>query len=272
MSGLDEITTDGFLGGRLTIAQPAGGYRAAADPVLLAAAVAAKPGQAVLELGCGAGVASLCLGWRVTGLVLAGLEVQPAYAALARQNAAANRQNLEVFEGDLAAMPAALRSRTFDHVIANPPFFASGSGTAARDPGRETAQREATPLGEWIGAGLRRLRPGGWLTLIQSAERLPDILAAFGRRAGSVTVLPVAARPGRVAGRIILTARKGGRAPFRLLAPFVLHEGEAHLRDGDDYAADARAVLREGAALPGLDTRAVNLPAGTRPASCAGAA
>lgn len=254
MFGPEEITTDGFLGGRLTIAQPVAGYRAAADPVLLAAAVQARPGQAVLELGCGAGVASLCLGWRVTGLALAGLEVQPAYAALARQNAAANSQDFEVFEGDLAAMPAVLRSRTFDHVIANPPFFAAGSGTAARDPGRETAQREATPLEDWIEAGLRRLRSGGWLTLIQSAERLPDILAALGRRAGSVTVLPVAPRAGRAAGRVIVTARKGGRAPFRLMAPFVLHEGEAHLRDGDDYGAAARAVLRDGAALPGLDT------------------
>ncbi|WP_413872742.1 tRNA1(Val) (adenine(37)-N6)-methyltransferase [Albidovulum sp.] len=254
MFGLDEITTDGFLGGRLSIVQPAAGYRAAADPVLLAAAVQARPGQAVLELGCGVGVASLCLGWRVAGLALAGLEVQPAYAALARQNAAANRQDFEVFEGDLAAMPAVLRSRTFDHVIANPPFFAAGSGTAARDPGRETAQREATPLGDWIDAGLRRLRPGGWLTLIQSAERLPDILAALGRRAGSVTVMSVAPRPGRAAGRVIVRARKGGRAPFRLMAPLILHDGPAHLRDGDDYSAEARAVLREGAALPGPDT------------------
>jgi tRNA1(Val) A37 N6-methylase TrmN6 len=59
MFGPEEITTDGFLGGRLTIAQPVAGYRAAADPVLLAAAVQARPGQAVLDLGCGAGVASL---------------------------------------------------------------------------------------------------------------------------------------------------------------------------------------------------------------------
>ena len=35
MSGNDDATTtDGFLGGRLTIAQPVAGYRAAADPVL----------------------------------------------------------------------------------------------------------------------------------------------------------------------------------------------------------------------------------------------
>lgn len=248
----EETTTDAFLGGRLRIVQPATGYRAATDPVLLAAAVPARAGQAVLELGCGVGVASLCLGSRVPGLRLVGLEVQPAYAALARRNAAANGQAFEVHEGDLAAMPAALRAQAFDHVIANPPYFEATSGTPARDVGRETAQREATPLALWVAAGLRRLRPGGWITLIHSADRLPDILRTLPVGAGGVTVLPVAPRPGRAANRVLVAARKGARAPFRLLAPLVLHEGVRHLRDGDDFSAAATAILRGGAALPVL--------------------
>ena len=252
MFGEDEITTDAFLGGRLQIAQPVHGYRAATDPVLLAASVPARAGETVLELGCGVGVASLCLGRRVAGLRLSGLELQPAYAALARRNAGANGLSFEVHEGDVAAMPLGLRSASFDHVIANPPYFGAASGTPARDAGRETAQREATPLADWIAAGRRRLKPGGWLTLIQAADRLPDILSAFDAGAGSVTVLPIAPRAGRPAGRVIVAARKGGRSPFRLLAPLVLHEGAAHLADGDDYSALARAVLRDGAGLPDL--------------------
>jgi hypothetical protein len=78
--------------------------------------------------------------WRAgAGAALTGLERQPAYAALARENAARNGMALDVVEGDLAAPPPALR-RTFDHVIANPPYFGPGSGTPARDPGREAAR------------------------------------------------------------------------------------------------------------------------------------
>lgn len=244
-----ELTEDGFLNGRLRIAQPKGGYRAAMDPVLLAAAVPAKPGESVLELGCGAGVASLCLGARVAGLRLTGLELQAAYAALARRNADRNGLSFEVVEGDLQAVPAVLRAQSFDHVIANPPYYPAGGGTAAADPGRETALREATPLAVWMAAGLRRLRPGGWLTVIQSADRLPDLLGALGPGAGSIVILPIAARPGRPAGRILLRTRKGGRTPFRMLAPLILHEGAGHLADGDDHTEAARAVLRDGAAL-----------------------
>ena len=63
------LTEDAFLGGRLRLLQPAQGYRAGVDPVLLAASVPAMLGQRVLELGCGVGAALLCLGRRGTGAV-----------------------------------------------------------------------------------------------------------------------------------------------------------------------------------------------------------
>lgn len=247
----DELTTDAFLGGRLTIRQPKTGYRAGVDPVLLAAAVPARAGESVLELGCGAGVAVLCLGRRVPGLRLTGIEIQTGYAALARKNAEANGIPLEVVEGDLARMPADLRAQSFDQVIANPPYYRRETGTRAADDGRETALAEGAPLDAWIEAGLRRLRPGGRLTVIQRADRLPDLLAAFAGRRASVAVLPIAPREGREATLLLLAARKDGRAPFRLLPPVVLHQGPVHLGDGDDYAPSVRAVLRDGAALPG---------------------
>jgi tRNA1Val (adenine37-N6)-methyltransferase len=246
-----ELTADACLGGRLRVLQPRAGYRAGIDPVLLAAAVPARSGERVLELGCGAGVAALCLGRRVAGLGLAGLELQPAYAALARRNAAENGIALEVVEGDVARMPAALRARSFDHVLANPPYYRRAAGSPAEDGGREAALGEATPLAAWVAAGLRRLGPGGRLTMIQRADRLPDLLSAFEGRRAALAVLPLAPRAGREATRVILGAVKGRGAAFRLLAPLVLHEGAAHLGDGEDYAAPVRAVLREGAALPG---------------------
>ena len=69
----DDLTHDAFLGGRLHLWQPRRGYRAGVDPVLLAASVPAKAGQSVLDLGCGAGAAALCLGAREPGLELLGM-------------------------------------------------------------------------------------------------------------------------------------------------------------------------------------------------------
>jgi tRNA1Val (adenine37-N6)-methyltransferase len=246
----DGLTDDAFLGGRLRVLQPAGGYRADNDPVILAAAVPARPGESVLELGLGAGVAALCLGARVPGLRLTGLELQAAYAALARRNAARNGIALRVIEGDLARLPAELRQESFDHVLMNPPYFDRRQGTGAADPGRDLALGGQTPLAAWIDTATRRLRPRGWLTLVQRAARLPEVLGALDARLGSVTVRPLAPREGREAGLILLCARKDGRAPFRLLAPLAMHDGASHLRDEDDFAPLFRQILRHGAALP----------------------
>lgn len=236
-----------FLGGRLHLTQPARGYRAGADAVMLAAACPAAPGTRVLDLGCGAGAAMLCLGVRVPGLDLTGVERDPDMADLARDNAAANGIVARVVTADVTALPAVLRAERFDHAIANPPFF--GPGTQAPDPARAAARHEDAPLAAWIDAALRRLRPGGTLTLIHRAEALDRILIGLDGRAGDVAVLPVAARADRAAGRVIVRARKGARGPLRLLAPFVMHAAAAHLRDGEDLTPAAQAVLRHAAPI-----------------------
>ncbi len=243
----DALTDDKFLCGRLRLFQPLQGYRAATDPVLLAAACPAVAGESVLDLGCGVGAAALCLGLRVPKLRLSGLELQPDYADLARRNAERNGIGLEVHEGDLARIPQDLR-RDFDHVIANPPYYPSG-GSPSPVSGRARAMQVHTPLADWVGTASRRLRPGGWLTLICGADGLPEVLAALGTKLGSASVLPLAAREGRAALRVILQARKGGRAAFRLLAPLIIHKGPAHDGDRESYTEAANAVLREGADL-----------------------
>jgi len=245
----DALTCDAFLGGRITLAQPARGYRAGIDPVLLAASVPARSGHSVLELGCGVGAAMLCLAARVPGLALTGIEMQPEYAALARRNAAENGIEAEVITGDLARMPAELRARRFDHVLANPPYFDRKTGVAAAQPGRETALGEATPLEAWVDAAAKRCAPKGHVSFIHRAERLPALLALIGARLGSVEVLPLIPRRGRAARLILIRARQGGRAAFRLLDGIVLHAGEDHLRDAENYSAPIASVLRDGAAL-----------------------
>jgi tRNA1(Val) A37 N6-methylase TrmN6 len=104
-------------------------------------------------------------------------------------------------------------------------------------------------LAAWLKAGLARLRPGGWLTVIHRAERAPELLRGLDGPAGSIRLLPLVPREGRDAGRVIVAARKGAKGPFRLLSPLVIHAGPAHVRDEDDFSPGAAAVLRGAAAL-----------------------
>ena len=246
-------TRDLFLGGRVVLWQPARGYRAGVDPVLLAASVKAVAGQRVLDLGCGAGAAALCLGARVAGLGLHGLELQGDYAALARRNAAESGIALTVHEGDVGRMPGALRALRFDHVMMNPPYFDRGQGTGSPAPGRELALGGAAGVVVWVEAATRRLVPGGWLWLVQRIARLPEVLGALDARLGAVTVQPLAARDGRAPELFLLRARKGDKSLFRMLFPIVLHAGESHVQGVKDFHPEIAAVLGDGAALAWRD-------------------
>ncbi|WP_307725152.1 tRNA1(Val) (adenine(37)-N6)-methyltransferase [Pararhodospirillum oryzae] len=231
----------------MRLLQPLHGYRAALDPVFLAASVAAAPGSRILEAGCGTGAALLCLARRRPDLVLTGLEIQALPAALAAWSAErlGLAASVRVWEGDLARPPPELRL-AFDAVFTNPPYLAAGRATTAPDPQRRLAHHEAEglPLNAWIRACLARVRPGGHLHAIHRADRLDALLGALAGFAGDVTVFPLWPRQGQPAGRVIVRARKGARGPLRLLSGMVLHPDHA-----SGYTPAAEAVLRHGAAL-----------------------
>ena len=111
------------------------------------------------------------------------------------------------------------------------------------------ARRADRPLAAWIDACLRRLKPGGGFALVHQIDALAEAMFALHPRAGDIAVLPLQPRVGRPAKRMVVTARKGAKGPFRLAPPLILHEGPRHESDREDYTAAAKAVLRDGEAL-----------------------
>jgi tRNA1(Val) A37 N6-methylase TrmN6 len=245
-----EATRDAFLDGRIYVRQPAKGFRSGLDAVFLAAACPAQAGAAVLEAGCGAGAASLCLLARVPGCAVTGVEADPALAALAGANARENGFDgrFEAVAADIAApwstLEEQLKREGYDHVIANPPFHVHGRGRPSRDS--RNARSRAMPegaLGIWLRFLAAAAKPGGTATLIHTAEALTQLLNAFEGRFGGLAVLPLYPKAGAPAIRIIVRGIKGSRAPLAIAPGLVLHEA-----DGTP-TAEARAILREGAKL-----------------------
>ena len=234
---MTETSEDRLLGGRVRLRQPRHGYRAAIDPVFLAAACPAGADERVLDIGTGAGAAALCLLARIPEAELVGLELQPTYAAFAAENAQANGRNIWIVIGDVRRPPFA--PACFDHVIANPPFLAPGTFTPPTDASalRANAEGEAT-FGDWVAVAAAVLRHKGTLTLIHRADRVDDVLAALHGAFGGVVLVPLWPAARRDAKRILVQARRGSRAPARLVPGLVLHHPDGQ------FTAEADAVLR----------------------------
>jgi cyclopropane fatty-acyl-phospholipid synthase-like methyltransferase len=125
-----------------------------------------RPGQHLLDIGCGAGVPAIRLGQRtdadITGITVSGWQVGEATR---RVNAAGLRGQVRIEYGDGAAL--AYPDGSFDAVLA----FESLS--------------HAPDRGQWLREMVRVLRPGGRVVLTDFIEEVPlaepdiELLRAF---------------------------------------------------------------------------------------------
>jgi tRNA1(Val) A37 N6-methylase TrmN6 len=240
-----QTTEDTLLEGRVRLIQPVEGYRVAIDPVLLAAAVPAGPGERVLDLGSGTGAAALCLAVREPACRVSGLERDLALVRLAQASAERTgvAQRVDFMVGDLLAPPPRLAPGSFHHAMANPPYLPPG-GAPSPQPGRAAAHVEGeAALEDWVRAALTMVRLKGTVTFIHRADRMDALIGAFAGRAGELVLFPLWPEAGRAAKRILVRVRKGVAAPARLAPGLVLHA------PGGGFTEAAEAVLRGGAGL-----------------------
>jgi len=236
-----DATESALLGGRVRLLQPEKGYRAGMDAALLAAAVAAKPGDRVFEAGCGAGAVLMQIAARRPGVVLTGLEREAPAADLARRNAALNvvADRVDIRTGDVADGFRALDLPAFDWAVSNPPFFDDETALRAPAPGKRAAWIADDGLAAWTGLLLKSVREGGRILVIHRADRLADLLALLGEKAGSFSILPIQPFADQPAKRVLIQAIRTGRAPLRLLPALILHD-----RTGAKHTPEAEAILR----------------------------
>jgi tRNA1(Val) A37 N6-methylase TrmN6 len=253
MSADAGTSEDAVLGGRLVLRQPRAGHRVGHDAMLLAAAISARAGDHAVDLGAGVGAAGLALARRVEGLTVTLVEIDPALAALAGENAARNGLGeraravcLDVAAPAGAFAAAGLAPGTADCVLMNPPFNAAEHPSP--DQGRHLAHVGAQEtLASWLAAAERLLRPQGVVTLIWRADGLDAVLAALADTFGAIGLLPLHPKAGVAAIRVLARAVKASRAPLSLLPGFTLADAAGK------PTAEAEAVLRGNAALPLAD-------------------
>ena len=236
-----------LLGGRVRVRQPARGYRAGMDAALLAASVAPKAGDRLIEAGCGVGGVLLQLAARNPDLDVTGLERDPFAHELARHNIEDNGMagRARVLHGDVAAGFRALDLPLFDWAITNPPYFDDPNAMRAPADEKRGAWIADHGLKTWAHFLLKSVREGGRIVIIHRADRLDDILSLLAPKAGSFSIRPIHSFADEPAKRVLVQAIKTGKAPLRLLPPLVLHP-----RTGPKHTPEAEAILRGEAALP----------------------
>lgn len=234
------LTKNLFLGEKLKITQPKMGYRAGSDAVFLASFIGKNP-KKVLDVGCGVGVASLCLMTRLPNAHVTGIDCQEHLIHLAKQNTQENgfaeRSQFLVENLHQSTLPP----NSFDHVITNPPYFDETSPSPDDSRALARCQTEEGLQG-WIKFCIKMARPRGYVSLICPASLLPKALH-FMPSLGELVLFPLWPREGEPASRILIRGRKDIKSPAKLLPGLILHKPEG------GYTQRAHRVLWEGESL-----------------------
>lgn len=235
----DETTEDTVYQGRVRLVQPAKGFRAGFDSLLLSAALPVLEKGEALELGCGCGGALLTAAWRMPEVRFTGLELQQNETDCARRGASLNGFDARVaIENTEASEWVKPHENRFDLVFANPPYFEPGKISQPGE-GKAAAYIETLPLEGWIKAMIHAAKPRAPVILVHRAAELARILVQLDRQAGEITVLPVASKAGEPARRVLVRGRKGlKRGPLTLLPPLITHSD-----DGSARTPAAQAII-----------------------------
>lgn len=245
---VSNFTDDGFLDNRLKVLQPRKGYRAGLDAVMVAAAVPAIAGDHIFEAGIGTGVAALCLAKRVPDIRITGVEINPDYAVLAKENAARNglKDSITVVPGDMADMKitGAFATGSFDHAFANPPYREQGRARQPADEGRRQAfVSNMATVADWVDKMVDLTRPGGTVTMILPVELDEVFRNLYVSAKAKLKIQPLLPRKGELPNRLIYQLKIGEAPGTQYVSPLVLHG-----KDGG-YTKGADAILREMGAL-----------------------
>jgi tRNA1Val (adenine37-N6)-methyltransferase len=208
--------------------QPESGYRFAIDSVLLADFASPWCGRSVLDLGTGSGVVLLFLARRCAVLKKGvGVEIQRPLWESARRNIEENGlgDRLTAVLGDLRDDVPGLSPRSFDLVVANPPYRKIGVGRRNPDPGKEIARHEvACTLADVFSAARKYLASRGRFALVCPSPRLPEVFA-LGAAAGIPlrTVRFIHPHAEEPANRVLVAGSRGKAQEIAVLPPLVVY-------------------------------------------------
>ena len=239
----EDETLDDIAGGRLKVFQKARGYRFSLDALLLSHFVSLRPADNILELGTGSGVISLILAGRREDVRITGIDVQEEMVEMAGRSVALNGlgERMEVRPGDVRDVKALFQPRSFDVVVANPPYRKINSGRINPVKEKALARHEIlATAGDFIKAAAYVLKSAGRVCLIYPATRMVELFSSMRLARIEPKKLRIVYSQASALGKFLLVEgiMEGGEE-LEVLPPLVIYDGKGK------YTEEMTDIFRE---------------------------
>ncbi len=233
----DSISLRGA--GIVSITQQKKGFRFTLDSLLLADFCCIKPRDRVLEPGAGTGVISLLLARKFPKARFLADEVEPGAYELLLRNIEDNglTTNIVPINADLRNLSSTISPRSFNVIVANPPYTKAGAGRTSPFPDRHLArQGQTATIDTWLDLK-DQLKDKGRYFLVFPASRAAELLALLRTRDLEPKRLrfvhPHVHKP---ASLVLVEAMRSAGVGLDVLPPLIVHE-----QDGG-YTEEVREI------------------------------
>ena len=201
------------------------------DAVLLADFAGRQRAKKACDIGTGCGIIPLLLLKDVKALEVHGVELQPAAAEIAGENATLNgiEAQFSVHNVDMKEVKGALPHAEFDLVTCNPPYKVDGGGNQNLTEAQRIARHEVKcTFSDVVAAAKYLLKFGGRLCVCHRPERLADVICDMRECGIEPKVLrEVIQRDGKEAWLVLVEGKLGGNRGMTVWPPlYVEKNGE----------------------------------------------
>ena len=226
-----EISRDSLFGGELVCYQYRKGYRFSIDAILVAHFVDVRPDDRILDLGTGSGIISMILlyRWRNRIQGIAGIEVQPELADLARKNFMVNQfdQFGGIIQGDIRQIDKLIKPESYDKIVCNPPFYIPACGRMSKNRQSQLARHQIlATLQDFLCAASFAVTNGGLVSFIYPAERIGDFFSLAKKNQFEVKKVQfIYSYPDKTAAArlVLIQCAKNGGAGAEILPPLYIY-------------------------------------------------
>ncbi len=220
------MITDELWSGGPTFIRDNEAFRLGTDSVLLSSFAKSGRGRRACDLGCGTGIISVLLAWNDAALTVDGVELQPEWADIARENARLCwlDDRINIINGDLRRHRDFLEAGAYDLVVSNPPYYAEGRGKSPGHDCKAAARAERTcTLGDVCAAASYLARWGGQFALVHKPERLIEVICTLRENGFEPKRLRfVQYKAASAPNLILIESRRGGNPSLKIEPPLIL--------------------------------------------------
>lgn len=196
------------------------------DAVLLSSFAKVKPGERVLDLGCGNGIIPILMEAKTKGEKFFGLEIQEESADLARRSVALNEleEKIEIVTGDMKEAVDIFGAASFHVITMNPPYMTGNHGLVNPGDAKAIARHEITcTLEDMISQASKVLKSKGRFYMVHRPFRLAEIIRAMSQyKLEPKRLRMVHPYIDREPNMVLIEGVRGGRAMLKVEKPLIV--------------------------------------------------